>query len=100
MRILAAALCVFALGCFSNGKGEFEIEPRRGVFEASRDYLEWCLEHDSLRRVRAWERDVLARDDMAWDVDKLESLRRSHINFSKEASLGGGSAGGGGCGCN
>lgn len=50
--------------------------------------------------VRAWERDVLARPDMAWDPDPLEAAHRTHVFFSKEGALAGGSAGGGGCGCN
>jgi hypothetical protein len=37
---------------------------------------------------------------MAWEPDALEAKRESHIYFSKEASMPGGSAGGGGCGCN
>lgn len=50
--------------------------------------------------VKPWERDLLSRPDMAWDPDALEATQRSHIHFSKEASIGGGDAGGGGCGCN
>ena len=50
--------------------------------------------------VKPWERDVLARPDMSWTPDKLEALRRAHIQFSKETALPGGTAGGGGCGCN
>jgi len=50
--------------------------------------------------VRPWERDLLARPDMAWEPDSLEARRRGHVFFSKEGSLQGGSAGGGGCGCN
>ncbi len=50
--------------------------------------------------VRAWERGYLARDEMAWDPDALESSLNDHIFFSKEASSGGNSAAGGGCGCN
>ena len=50
--------------------------------------------------VRPWEREVLSRTDMAWEPDPLEAALRSHVYFSKEASLEGGSAGGGGCGCN
>jgi hypothetical protein len=42
---------------------------------------------------------------MAWDPDELDAAFRkhiffSHIFFSKEAGLVGGSGGGGGCGCN
>jgi len=50
--------------------------------------------------IKPWERDVLAREEMAFDPDPLEAARRNHVYFSKEASLPGGSAGGGGCGCN
>jgi len=50
--------------------------------------------------VKPWERDTLARPDMAWEPDPQEAALESHIHFSKEASLPGGSAGGGGCGCN
>jgi len=50
--------------------------------------------------VAPWERELLARPDMAWDPDPLEATRRNHVYFSKEASLAGGGAGGGGCGCN
>ena len=51
-------------------------------------------------RVKPWERDLLARRDMAWEPDVLEAQREAHIYFSKEASMPGGSGGGGGCGCN
>ena len=50
--------------------------------------------------VRPWERDVLARPEMAFVPDPLEAKRSDHIYFSKEGSLPGGGAGGGGCGCN
>jgi hypothetical protein len=50
--------------------------------------------------VNPWERDLLARRDMAWEPDSLEAKRESHVYFSKEASMPGGSGGGGGCGCN
>lgn len=50
--------------------------------------------------VRPWERESLARRDMAWDPDPLEAQLQAHIHFAKEASLAGSGAGGGGCGCN
>jgi hypothetical protein len=50
--------------------------------------------------VKPWERGTLGRADMAWDPDSLETARKAHIHFSKEASLEGGSVGGAGCGCN
>jgi hypothetical protein len=50
--------------------------------------------------VKPWERDQLARPEMAWSPDPLESAIESHTYFSKEGSTGGADAGGGGCGCN
>jgi hypothetical protein len=50
--------------------------------------------------VRPWERELHAREEMAWTPDPLEAQHRAHVYFSKEATLPGGSAGGGGCGCN
>ncbi len=51
-------------------------------------------------RVKPWERDLLARRDMGWEPDATEAKRESHVYFSKEAAMPGGSGGGGGCGCN
>jgi len=48
--------------------------------------------------VKPWERDLHAREDM--QPDKLDLAIDEHIYFSKEASSGGRSFGGGGCGCN
>ncbi len=50
--------------------------------------------------VKPWEREILARPDMAWDPDPQEAALRGHIFFSKEAASGGTGSGGGGCGCN
>jgi hypothetical protein len=50
--------------------------------------------------VKPWERGTLAREDMAWDPDPLETARQGHVYFSKEAAMDGAGAGGGGCGCN
>jgi len=47
-----------------------------------------------------WERDVLARPDMQLDPHPLQTALDSHMYFSKEASSGGQSFAGGGCGCN
>lgn len=51
-------------------------------------------------KVEAWERGVLARDDMQIDADPVRTFSDEHIYFSKEASTGGRGVGGGGCGCN
>jgi len=50
--------------------------------------------------VKPWERDILARDDMALENASMDSAFDDHIYFSKEASSGGKGFGGGGCGCN
>jgi hypothetical protein len=50
--------------------------------------------------VKPWQRDVLARDDMQLDSDPLDAAIDDHLYFSKEASSGGRSFAGGGCGCN
>ena len=50
--------------------------------------------------VKPWERDLLAKPQMALDPDPLQTSFDEHIYFSKEASSGGRGFGGGGCGCN
>lgn len=50
--------------------------------------------------VRPWERDLMARRDMQLDGEGLDAKLDDHVYFSKEASSGGRSFGGGGCGCN
>lgn len=51
-------------------------------------------------RVKPWEKDALARDDMQFDPDSQRTAIQGHIQFSKEGSMPGTTAGGGGCGCN
>jgi hypothetical protein len=101
-RTAAVAIALLAL-CSAACSTERRIrwgETSRDYMDRSRDLLEGALEHDYLQRVKPWERDLLSREDMAWEPDPLLALRRSHIHFSKEATLIGGGAGGGGCGCN
>jgi Domain of unknown function (DUF4266) len=50
--------------------------------------------------VKPWEREVLARRDMQLGADPLDAAIDDHLYFSKEASSGGRSFAGGGCGCN
>jgi len=50
--------------------------------------------------VRPWERDALADYTMRPDRDPVTGALREHMWFSREASNGGRSVGGGGCGCN
>ena len=48
--------------------------------------------------IEPWERDLHARADMK--ADAHDAVIDDHIYFSKEASSGGRSFAGGGCGCN
>jgi hypothetical protein len=50
--------------------------------------------------VKPWQREVLAREDMRLDSNPLDAAIDDHVYFSKEASSGGRSFAGGGCGCN
>ena len=50
--------------------------------------------------VKPWQRDLLAKPQMALDPDPMQTAFDEHIYFSKEASSGGRGFGGGGCGCN
>ena len=50
--------------------------------------------------VQPWQRETLARPDMDLVSDPLQANLDDHVYFSKEASSGGRSFGGGGCGCN
>jgi hypothetical protein len=50
--------------------------------------------------VKPWQRDVLAREDMQLGANPLDAAIDDHLYFSKEASSGGRSFAGGGCGCN
>lgn len=47
-----------------------------------------------------WEKGNLARPDMQFDADRLDTKTQQHIYTSKEAATGGYGVGGGGCGCN
>jgi hypothetical protein len=50
--------------------------------------------------VQAWEKGNLARPEMTFDSDRLDTKCMEHTYFSKEAAYGGSRVGGGGCGCN
>lgn len=50
--------------------------------------------------VKPWQRDILSRSDMRPDGAGVDNAIDEHLYFSKEASSGGRSFGGGGCGCN
>ncbi|MGY6274509.1 DUF4266 domain-containing protein [Methylomonas sp. MgM2] len=50
--------------------------------------------------IKPWERGILAKPHMALQTSPAEAALRHHVQASKEASLGGHTGGGGGCGCN
>ncbi len=50
--------------------------------------------------VEPWERDLLAKKQMAITSSPIDAAFDDHIYFSKEATSGGRSFAGGGCGCN
>jgi hypothetical protein len=50
--------------------------------------------------VKPWQREILARPEMALNAEPIDAALDDHIYFSKEAASGGRSFGGGGCGCN
>lgn len=50
--------------------------------------------------VQPWDRDLLAQKKMQLVPLPMENAVDEHIYFSKEGSMGGQQAGGGGCGCN
>ncbi len=54
----------------------------------------------SVPKVQAWDKQDLAKPDMALDADRLDGRYTEHIYFSREGIGGGWSIGGGGCGCN
>jgi Domain of unknown function (DUF4266) len=50
--------------------------------------------------VQPWQRDITARKSMQLGRNANLAAAHEHIYFSKEASAGGRSFDGGGCGCN
>ena len=59
--------------------------------------LSGCI---TLETVQPWEKGILAKPEMTFESDKLDSAYTEHVYFSKEGASGGNGAGGGGCGCN
>lgn len=50
--------------------------------------------------VQPWEKGVLAKPEMTFELDRLDTEYVEHTYSSKEAASGGAGVGGGGCGCN
>jgi hypothetical protein len=51
-------------------------------------------------RVQPWERGALSDEAMNSNRDSLGSAMSDHVYLSREASAGGRTVGGAGCGCN
>ncbi len=49
---------------------------------------------------KAWERETLAKPEMAPDGDEDREALRYHLLSTREGAVGGFGGGGGGCGCN
>jgi len=50
--------------------------------------------------IKPWEKGIIAKPEMAFSTDALESKIGDHIYFAKEATGSGAEVSGGGCGCN
>jgi len=74
VRNLAAAVLLASLGALASGCAATAVKP--------------------------WDRDLLAQKKMQFAPSPLQYTIDQHIYFSKEASTGGLTVGGGGCGCN
>ncbi|MEJ2044956.1 MAG: DUF4266 domain-containing protein [Reinekea sp.] len=59
-----------------------------------------CVVLQGCATVQPWERGTLARPEMAFVPDALQSKMQGHIYFSKEAADFAAVGSGGGCGCN
>ena len=59
-----------------------------------------CLALMGCETVQPWQKGNLAKPEMAFDPDPLQTRFAEHTYFSKEGASGGMSVGGGGCGCN
>jgi hypothetical protein len=67
-----------------------------GLLLAAVGFLDGCQSPG----VKPWQREILSRQDMRPDGAALDDAIDDHMYFSKEASSGGRSFAGGGCGCN
>lgn len=59
-----------------------------------------CLMATGCATVQPWERGRFAKIEMSFEPDPMQAAFHRHVYFSKEASSGGTSTSGGGCGCN
>jgi hypothetical protein len=74
-----------------------KVRPRPVMVLATALLLSGCA---GIGDVKPWEKGLLAKPEMSFDSDRLETLLSEHTYASKEAASGGNGVGGGGCGCN
>ncbi len=53
-----------------------------------------------IKPVKSWQKGTLAHERMQIGGDPIIKKINEHVFTSKEATVGGGGIGGGGCGCN
>lgn len=53
-----------------------------------------------VEQVNPWEKGMLAKPEMTFETDRLDTEYVEHTYSSKEGASGGAGVGGGGCGCN
>jgi hypothetical protein len=59
-----------------------------------------CCLSSACATVEPWERGRFTKKEMQFEPDSMHAAFRRHVYFAKEASSGGTSTSGGGCGCN
>jgi hypothetical protein len=67
---------------------------------ASPLFLMSMLSLSGCSNVQPWEKQNLAKPEMTFEGDRLDTSYTEHIYSSKEGASGGSGVGGGGCGCN
>jgi hypothetical protein len=80
---------------------EFSTEDRAHIGNSS-DMARWlaCLLLVGCVRVKAYQREYLAKPTMNPEAAPLEQKMDTHVQEYREGSMGGTGVGGGGCGCN
>ena len=73
---------------------------RRFVLPALLLLLSGLIQGCATMAVHPWDRDLMAEPKMRYEPVPMETAVDDHVYFSKEASTGDQTVGGGGCGCN
>ena len=60
----------------------------------------FLLAASACHRTKAWQRETLAKPEMAVDDDSDRKGLEQHVLSVREGAVGGFGGGGGGCGCN